>query len=324
MEPNMTITSRVRRGAARQADGERTVVAPVRRRPSSRDAEERSIISTADLQRRRARLGLNLAIGVGLAVFALIGLGPLLWLAKAAVSTTQDIVSDPLALWPSGIQWHNIGDAWTRIGIGRATFNSVVVAAGTMLSSIIVSTTGGYVLGVLRPRWAPVLQGLILATLFVPGTITLVPLYLTVKEIGFAGSYLGVWIPAAASAFNVLIVKQFFERIPPELCEAARIDGAGSLRVFVSILLPMSKPIIGVVLMLTFIASWKDFLWPLLVLSQPDRQPLGVALFKVSLTAEKSLLMAGMLCAAVIPLLLFLVFQRQFLRSAGSAGAIKG
>lgn len=291
---------------------------------SSRDAEERSIISAADLRRHRVRIGLGLAVLVCLGLSAVVGLGPLVWLAKAAVSTTQDTVTSPIALWPSGVQWHNIADAWTRIGIGRATVNTVVIAIGTMLASIVVSTTGGYVLAVLRPRWAPVLQGLILATLFVPGTITLVPLYLTVKQLGFTGNYLGIWLPAAASAFNVLIVKHFFDRIPAELFEAARIDGAGSVGVFVWILLPMSRPIVGVVAMLTFIASWKDFLWPLLVLTRPQNQPLSVALFRVSLTAEKSLLLAGMFCTVVIPLVLFLIFQRQFLRSAGAAGAVKG
>ncbi|MFD7154414.1 carbohydrate ABC transporter permease [Kribbella sp. NPDC059898] len=291
---------------------------------SSRDAEERSIISAADLRRTPVRIGLALAILTGLVLAAIVGLGPLLWLAKAAVSTTEDTVTRPLALWPSGVQWHNIADAWTSIGIGRSTLNTILLAAGTMITSIIVSTTGGYVLAVLRPRWAPVLQGLILATLFVPGTITLVPLYLTVKQLGFTGNYFGVWLPAAASAFNLLIVKQFFDRIPAELYEAARIDGAGSFGVFVWILLPMARPILGVVLMLTFIASWKDFLWPLLVLTKPETQPLSVALFKVSLTAEKSLLLAGMFCTVVIPLVLFLIFQRQFLRSAGAAGAVKG
>ncbi|MEV7631945.1 carbohydrate ABC transporter permease [Microbacterium sp. NPDC089318] len=301
-----------------------TVTAPGRMRASRRDAHERSIISVADLNQTRVRVSLNIAIVLGLIAFAIIGLGPLLWLGKAATSTTQDILIDPLAMWPSGFQWDNISNAWSRIGIGRATLNTILIAIGTMAASLFVATTGGYVLAVLRPRWAPVLQAMVLATLFVPGIIALVPLYLTVKELGLTGSYLGVWLPAAASAFNVLITKQFFEQIPPELFEAARIDGAGPVRVFVSILLPMSKPIIGVVALLTFIASWKDFLWPLLVLTRPDLQPLGVVLFKASMTAEKSLIMAGMLITVIIPLALFLTFQRQFLKSAGSSGALKG
>lgn len=300
--------------------------APLERslRSSPRDAHERSIISVADLKSRRLRISLNVTIVLALIGFALIGLGPLLWLVKAATSTTQDILIDPMALWPSGFQGSNLMDAWTRIGIGRATINTIVIAVGSMATALFVATTGGYVLAVLRPRWAPVLQGMILATLFVPGIIALVPLYLTVKEVGFTGNYLGVWIPAAASAFNVLIVKQFFEQIPPELFEAARIDGAGPIRVFVSILLPMSKPILGVVLLLTFIGSWKDFLWPLLVLTQPDLQPLGVVLFRVAGTADKSLMMAAMLITVLIPVALFLTFQRQFLKSAGASGALKG
>ena len=109
-----------------------------------------------------------------------------------------------------------------------------------------------------------------------------------------------------------------------EIFEAARVDGANSFDGFWRIVLPMSKPIIGVVSLLTLVSAWKEFLWPLLVLPSPDLQPLSVVLYKAANTAETAVLIAGMFISVIVPLLLFLLFQKQFLRSAGQAGAIKG
>jgi multiple sugar transport system permease protein len=294
------------------------------RRGRGRDDGGRTIISHADLQSRPVRAGVNLITALALLGFGIVGLAPLLWLAKAATSTTQDIVQDPMALWPSGVQWENLALTWSQLRIGKSLLNTLLLASGSALFAILIATTAAYVLAVLRPRWARPLQWMILATLFIPGIIALVPLYLTVKEVGLLGNYFGLWLPAAASAFNILIVTQFFQQIPTELFEAARIDGAGPVRVFVSILLPMSTPILGVIALLTFVGSWKDFLWPLLVVGQTDLQPLSVVLFKTASTADKALFMAGMFITVLIPLLVFLIFQRQFLRSAGAAGALKG
>lgn len=289
---------------------------------------ERSIISAGDRQRPAVRIGVAVSTAVVLILLAVSGVGPLLWLAQAAVSTTQDIIAQPLALWPSGPQWQNIPDAWNKIQIGQYTLNTVVMASGTVVASLIVSVTGGYVLGVLRPRYAGTLTALVLATLFVPAVVSLVPLYLTIIKVPLLGvslldTYWAVWLPASASAFNVLLVKQFFSQVPRELFEAARIDGAGPVRVLWSILLPMTRPVLGVVVILTFVASWKDFLWPLLALPSADKQPLSVGLARAESYSDQALIMAGMFIAAVIPVVVFLLFQKQFLSSASAQGGIK-
>ena len=139
-------------------------------------------------------------------------------------------------------------------------------------------------LSVLRPRYAPILNGAMLATLFIPAVVLLVPLYLTIVnppligDVSLLNNYLAVWLPAAANAFNILLVKRFFDALPREVFEAAQTDGAGPFRLFWSIVLPMSKPILGVVSVFAIIASWKDFLWPMLVLPDPAVQPLSVRL----------------------------------------------
>ncbi len=298
-----------------------------RRRPP--EARERSIVSDLDRARPSVRITLGVVNTLVLLGLLVAGAGPVLWLFKAATSTTQETVREPFALWPSGIHWDNLADAWSRLGIGGSLLNTVVMAAGTWVTTLLVCVTGAYVLSVLRPRWGKVLTGLVLATLFIPSVVSLVPLYLTVLDMPVTGGSLintwwAVWLPPAANAFNVVIIKRFFDTLPSELFEAARIDGAGTLRILTVIVLPLSRPILGVVSLLTVVASWKEFLWPLLVLTDTDMQPLSVTLTNISVNAELSLLLAALFIAVVIPVALFLVFQKQFLRGVGMSSGIKG
>jgi len=133
-----------------------------------------------------------------------------------------------------------------------------------------------------------------------------------------------VWLPAGANAFNILLVKRFFDNLPREVFEAARADGAGPFRLFWSIVLPMSRPILGVVSVFAIIASWKDFLWPLLVLPDPAKQPLSVRLPTLAGSVELDTLLAALLISTLIPIALFLLVQRLFLRGTSLSGAIKG
>lgn len=305
---------------------EATPATPRKRRTA--EPLERGIISHADRRRSLVQYGLPviqvlLFIGVVIA-----GVGPLLWLLKSGLSTSQDILRGPLELWPSGIQWQNIPNAWNQVQIGSYLGNTAIIAIGSLISTLFVCTTGAFVLSVLRPKWGPVITGAVLATLFLPGVISLVPLYLTILKMPVLGvnlqnTFWAVWLPQAAGAFNILVMKRYFDAIPRELIEAARIDGASNLRLFTALILPMSKPIIGVVALLTVIGSWKDYLWPLLVLPDPKMQPISVALPRVAQTTELSLQMSALFLAVLIPVVLFLVFQKQFLRGVGMSGGIK-
>jgi multiple sugar transport system permease protein len=257
------------------------------------------------------------------------GLGPILWLAKSAVTPTQDTLTQPFALWPNGIDWANLSTAWNDIHIDQYFFNTVVIAAGAWVSQLFIATTAGYALSVLRPRYAPILNGLVLATLFIPGIVLLVPLYLTIVHppligVSLLNNYLAVWLPMSANAFNILLVKRFFDNLPREVFEAAKTDGAGPFRLFWSVVLPMSKPILGVVSVFAIIAAWKDYLWPMLVLPDPAVQPLSVRLPAVQSQTELDVFLAALAIATLIPIAMFLIFQSVFLRSAGLGGAVKG
>jgi multiple sugar transport system permease protein len=299
------------------------------RTPSRAVDADRGILSVADLRRRRVRITTRATHLVLLVSLIVVGLGPVLWLAKSAVTPTQDTLRQPLALWPNGIDWANLAEAWTRVEIDRYFFNTVIVAAGVWLVQIVVSTTAGYALSVLRPRYGKVVVGMVLATLFVPSIVLLVPLYLTIVQPPLLGQSLintfwAVWLPAGANAFNVLLVMRFFDSLPREVFEAARMDGAGPYRLFWSVVLPMSRPIIGVVSVFAVIAAWKDFLWPMLVLKDPAMQPLSVRLPQLQQYIELDVFLAALAISTVIPIVLFLVFQRLFLNGAGLGGAVKG
>jgi multiple sugar transport system permease protein len=298
-------------------------------RTKDADTADRGILSTADWRRPRARLATRASHVILLISLVVVGLGPILWLAKSAVTPTQDTLRDPLALWPNGIDWANLAEAWSRVQIDRYFFNTVVIALGVWLVQVIVATTAGYALSVLRPRYGRFIVSLVLATLLVPNIVLLVPLYLTIVDPPLLGhslinSFWAVWLPAGANAFNVLLVMRFFDSLPREVFEAARMDGAGPYRLFWSIVVPMSRPIIGVVSVFAVIGAWKDFLWPLLVLKDPALQPLSVRLPQLQQFIELDVFLAALAISTVIPIVLFLVFQRLFLNGAGLGGALKG
>ena len=285
---------------------------------------ERGVLSAFDWRRPRVRRTARALHGVLLTLLFVAGLGPMLWLAKAAVTPTQDTLREPLSLWPNGFDFANLATAWTRVQIDRYFLNTVWVATGSWLTQLIVATTAGFALSVLRPRYRGALTAVVLATLFVPAVVLLVPLYLTVVDLSMINTFWAVWLPAGANAFNILLVQRFFDTLPREVFEAARVDGAGPLRLFWSIVLPMSRPILGVVSVFAIIAAWKDFLWPMLVLPDPAVQPLSVRLPALQRFVELDVFLAALAISTVVPVALFLVFQRLFLNGSALGGAVKG
>jgi multiple sugar transport system permease protein len=300
----------------------------LRRRPRA-ETGDGALLSSADWKRPGIRWGVGGAQALLLVLLVVAGLGPILWLAKSAITPTNDTISHPMALFRHGFAWGNLGEAWSGVNVGRYFWNTVVLAFGSWLTQLVVATTAGFALSVLRPRYAKLITGLLLTTLFVPAVVLLVPLYIEVVHPplihhSFIDSYWAVWLPAGASAFNVILMKRFFDNLPHEIFEAARIDGAGPFRLFWSVVLPMSKPILGVVSVFAVLASWKDFLWPLLVLTNPNEQPLSVRLPTIQSQTELGVFLAAMFIACLVPIVGFLIFQRSFLRGSGLGGALKG
>jgi multiple sugar transport system permease protein len=292
-------------------------------------APEQAIISAGDWKRPRVRVGVGAVQALLFAGLIVVGLGPLLWLAKSALTQTSETLQTPMSLFSHGVAWHNLHEAWFDVKVGHYFWNTVVLAFGSWAAQLIVATTGGFALSVLRPRYAGLITGLLMTTLFVPAVVLLVPLYIEIVhppwiDHSFIDSYWAVWLPAGASAFNVVLVKRFMDNLPREIFEAARVDGAGAFRLFVSVTLPMSRPILGVVSVFAVLASWKDYLWPLLVLTNPAEQPLSVRLPAIQAQTDLGVFLAALLIATAVPVIAFLLFQRTFLRGSGLGGALKG
>jgi multiple sugar transport system permease protein len=318
------------------ADPEPDRAVPVVRRKEKRakdrnpeDSQDRGIISTNDWQRPHIKWTWRIIHVVLLVLLIIVGLGPLLWLAKSAITPTQDTLQNPMAIFPNGVTWSTLVTAWTTVGIGVQFMNTMWIAIGSWVLQLLVATTGGFALAVLRPKYGKVINGLVLGTLFVPAVVLLVPLYLTILNPplvnhSLINTYWAVWLPAGANAFNILLVTRFFNNLPREVFEAAKTDGAGPFRLFWSIVLPMSKPILGVISVFAIINAWKDYLWPMLVLQQPSVQPLSVRLPALQQAIPLDVYLAALAISTLIPVALFLIFQGMFLRSAGLGGAVKG
>jgi multiple sugar transport system permease protein len=322
-------------GARRQAPdvappvGPATAARRVRKRKASSFEGGRGYVSAQDWRSPRVSAIMRTLHAVLLGLLLLIGVGPMLLLAKYAITPTQDIIRSPLAIFPHGVRWQNISEAWNDVQISHYFLNTIWLAAGSWFVQLLVATTGGYVLSVLRPAWGKFVNGLVIATLFVPSVVLLVPLYLTILNPPVVGtslinSFWAVWLPSGASAFNVVLMTRFFDSLPREVFEAAKVDGASSFRLFWSVVLPMSKPILGVVSVFATIASWKDFLWPMLVLKDPAKQPLSVRLPAIVSQTDLGVFLASLAISTLIPVVFFLAFQRLFLSGAGLGGAVKG
>ena len=191
----------------------------------------RGLVSYTDWKRRSVKYGLGTGHVVLLVLLVVCGLGPILWLAKGAITPTQDTLIRPMSIFPHGVALSNLSDAWTTVDIGLYLWNTIVIALGSWICQIIVSTTGAYALSVLRPKWGRFVTAALLTTLFVPSVVLLVPLYIEIVHpplIGgtYVNNYLAIWLPEAASAFNVVLMKRFFDNLPRELFEAARSTAA--------------------------------------------------------------------------------------------------
>jgi multiple sugar transport system permease protein len=290
----------------------------------------RTLISDAELDRGSARLAYYAVLAVVTVLFALVFLFPLYWMVSGALKSPVEFAQPTPTLVPHF--WHpeNYTEAWGQLQIARYFGNTVLYTLGGWLIQLVVDVAAAYALSRLRPVLGRVVLAMMLATLMLPASALLVPAYLTVSDVPLLGVNLidtpwALWLPAAANAFNIYVLKRFFDQIPADLLDSASLDGAGRLRVLWSIVLPLSRPVLGVVSIFAVVGMWKDFLWPLLVLQDPGSQTLSVALSRLSNTSQvpPTEMMAGLVIASVPMIVVFLIFQRSIVGGL-SAGAMKG
>ncbi|MFJ8883707.1 carbohydrate ABC transporter permease [Streptomyces sp. NPDC102402] len=288
----------------------------------------RTLIAPAEMNRRTGRFLYRFVLVATLTGFTIAFVFPLYWMTTGAVKSSSELGDPNPSLFPES--WHpeSYTDAWTNVGLGHFFLNTLVLALGAWLTQLLVDVSAAYALSKLRPLLGNVVLGMMLATLMLPVSALLVPTYLTVVDVplfhvNLINTPFAIWLPAAANAFNIFILKRFFDQIPAELLDSARIDGAGTLRVLVSVVLPLSRPVLAVVSIFAVVGVWKDFLWPMLVLPDEAKQPITVALNRLSEFMPANQLLAGMVMASIPLLALFLIFQRHIIAGL-TAGSLKG
>ncbi|MDT6987227.1 carbohydrate ABC transporter permease [Streptomyces lusitanus] len=283
----------------------------------------RTLVSPAVLARPRGRAAYWTVFTGVVLLFALAFLFPVYWMVTGAMKSPDEVARTPPTLVPESWSTAGYTDAWELMQLPVHLWNTLVQAAGAWAFQLVFCTAAAYALSRLRPAFGKLVLGGILATLMVPAQALVVPKYLTVADLGLLNDPLAIWLPAVANAFNLYLLKRFFDQLPRDVLEAAEIDGAGKLRTLWSIVLPMSRPVLGVVSIFALVAVWQDFLWPLMVFSDTDKQPISVALVQLSQNVQLTVLIAAMVIASIPMVALFLVFQRHIIAGIG-AGSTKG
>jgi len=261
---------------------------------------------------------------VTLLVGAALALTPLLWMVSASFMRPGEASEFPPPFLPTRPTLGNYRDLFTRLSIGRALANSVIVSVGATLGVLLVDSMAGYAFAKLRFHGRDRLFAVLLAALVIPAPVAMLPLFLMLRAAGLVNTYAGAILPSLAGIIGIFLVRQFALSIPDELLEAARLEGASELAIYRRIVLPLLRPVLATLAIITFLTTWNDFVWPLVVLTDDSRYTLPVALAGLvgEHSADIELMMAGAVLTVLPVLLLFLLLQRQYV-SGIMIGSIK-
>jgi multiple sugar transport system permease protein len=260
-----------------------------------------------------------LVLGVGLVVVT----SPFLWMALSSFKSEGEIRQVPPTWIPEAPTLDNFRELFQRLDFPQFFTNSTIVAIAVTLGNVIFCSMLGYVLAKSDFAGKKLLFRLVLGTLMVPGMVTLVPLFVLVANMGLVNTYFGLILPFLAAPFGVFLMRQFFLGIPDELIDAARVDGASEARIFVQVVMPLAKPALATLGIITFLGSWNNFLWPLVVATTEDKYTLPVALALYSTGQNRTdfgLLLAGAVVVVVPVLIVFLLLQRYFVQGVAMTG----
>jgi alpha-1,4-digalacturonate transport system permease protein len=269
----------------------------------------------------RARLA-GFAVWIVLAAGALVMLFPIYWMFATAVRPRAEIFEALVSLFPSSVSFDNFIAIWHRYPLATWVGNSVIIAVFSVVITVFINLLCGYTFAKFRFFGRDLLFFAILGALMMPIQVILVPEFLIVSWLGLLNTHWGVILPRAAEAFGIFMVRQFMVSIPDDLLEAARLDGAGEFTIFLRIVVPLSKPVIAVLVIFTFMWRWNDFAWPLVVLTDQSMftLPLGLNLLRGEVNPEWGNVMAMALLALLPTLAIFLIFQRLLIQGIASTG----
>ncbi|MFJ6568295.1 carbohydrate ABC transporter permease [Streptomyces sp. NPDC091292] len=278
--------------------------------------------ATGASARRGPRRALTyVLLSVGLLVMA----APFLWMALSAFKTTEELSASPPVWLPTEWTLAHFSELLDRLDLPRYFLNSLIVATLVTVSNLVFCSMLGYALAKLRFAGKNKIFGLVLGALMVPANLMLLPLFVLMSRLRLIDSYAGLVLPFAAGALGVFLMRQFMQSIPDELLEAARMDGASEWYIFWRIVMPLVKPALATLTIITFLASWNNFVWPLIATNDPDKYTLPVALATFATDPVRSagsngMLMAGSFLIVLPVLFVFAVLQRHFTQGIATAG----
>lgn len=290
--------------------------------------KETGLLSSFDMRKVHNKL-IYWAMFLILLFVSLICLVPVIWVALSGFKSVSELYAVPPTLLPESINLGKIAEVWETVSFFKYFVNSVNLILGCWAFDIIINGLAGYVLSRVKPMGSRVIEVLVFWSMLLPG-ISMVPLYMTFVDVplihvNLVGSYLPIWLMSGASAFNILLFRNFFNSIPMDYIEAAGLDGCSSFGIFIKIILPLSRPIIMVVTIFTVIGTWGNFMWPYLMLGNTNLEPVAVMLYNLSsksgMTVDKYLLLLMM---SILPMILVYAVFSKHIMGGIDVGGIKG
>lgn len=259
---------------------------------------------------------------LALIVLALMWLLPILWGVTTSLKTEEDAATSPFAAPSSGWNFDAYASVLSQGDVPRWMLNSLGISIAVTVITVGISALAAYGFSRMEFRGRKWLFAMTVASIMVPGQILIVPLYQQMNSMQLADTWAGIVLPQVVAPMMVFILKNFFDTIPKELEEAARIDGAGGLRVFFTIVMPLSRPILIAVSIFVFIGAWNNFLWPFIVTNNPDllTLPVGLATIKNAYGVQYAQTMASAILAALPLLIMFMLFQRHIVKGFATSG----
>jgi multiple sugar transport system permease protein len=272
-------------------------------------------------RQRTTKIVLYLLLLIGAAISLL----PMVWMVSASLMPSGEASTFPPHFLPSTVTFEHYVSLFTRLSIGRYLFNSALIAIIVTTTSLMINGMAGYAFAKLRFRGRDRLFKALSGGLVLPVQVAMLPLFLLLKNMGLINTYWGVIIPGMSSIFGIFLVRQYALAIPDEMLDAARVDGASEFRIFWSIVVPGIVPILATLAIWTFLATWNDFMWPLIVLSDESHYTLPVALANLAgeHVQDTELMMAGSVITIIPVMLVFLFLQRYYIQGV-MAGSVKG
>ncbi|GGA79473.1 carbohydrate ABC transporter permease [Ornithinibacillus halotolerans] len=251
---------------------------------------------------------------------------PFLWTVSISLKGQNDVIfSIPPQFIPNTFTLDNFITVWNTLPIPRYLLNTVILTFFGVVLPLILCSFAAYPLARMKFKGMNIIFLLIIATMMIPGEVTMIPVYLVIDKLGLMGTYTGIIITSAITPLGIFLMRQGFQEIPKEIEESAVIDGANVWQIFWKLMFPMVKPMLGVLAILCFISSWNNFLWPLLILDDPNMYPITLGLYQLqgAFSANTRLIAAGALIALLPVIIVFVMFQRYFIEAAYSS-SVKG